>query len=142
MVATANACIPGQPDAVPAFIFYISQGKLFIGRTGALFQDGVWAGHGAGRNNPAMQDAKGVGPLPVGLYSYGPAYHHPHLGPFAMPLTQLSGQTYGRSGFFIHAAAFVHPENSSDGCLIVGPYGRQQIDSYARGAGRVLEVRV
>jgi len=39
-----------------------------------------WAGHDAGRNNPAEQADHNIGPLPRGKYTIGHAYTHPKLG--------------------------------------------------------------
>jgi hypothetical protein len=101
--------------------------------TGELGHDGVsvgsgYSGHGDGFNNPALQTAHDVGPLPQGMYSIGDPVDPPnHLGPLAMPLTPTSGDMFGRSGFFIHGDNSRHDHSASDGCIILGPAIRQQI---------------
>jgi len=102
--------------------------------SGKLFDEhgliGVgWAGHSAGRNNPAMQDVKDVGPLPIGFYTIEDPVSGTHLGPLAFPLTpDPSNQMFGRGGFYIHGAEQLHPEMSSDGCIIQGRAVREYID--------------
>lgn len=87
-----------------------------------------WAGHLEGKNNPNMQGAKGVGPLPVGWYTIDDPLEGTHLGPVAFPLTpDQSNEMFGRSGFFIHGASATHPEMSSDGCIIVERVARDYI---------------
>lgn len=90
-----------------------------------------WAGHGAGRNNPAMQQVHDTGPLPQGLYkvgSWGDAESEPsypaHLGPFIASITQIEGETFGRSGFYIHGPGGADPLQSSKGCIEIHRPGR------------------
>lgn len=102
---------------------------------GILSHDGIyegmgWAGRGAGRNNPAMQNVPNVGPLPKGLYKIGPAYHHPKLGPVTMNLTPApTNEMFGRADFRIHGASEDDPENSSEGCIIQIRMVRELIDA-------------
>ncbi len=100
-------------------------------QTGTLYRDGikfaqdadVYAGNGNGRNNPAMQNVKNVGPLPCGKYKIGKPYVHPHLGQVTMDLTpDPSNEMFGRDLFRIHGISAAHPLGSSDGC-ICAPYG-------------------
>lgn len=101
--------------------------------TGKLFDDngliGVgWAGHQDGKNNPAMQDVKDIGPLPVGNYTIGDPVNGTHLGPLAFPLTpDPSNVMFGRGAFFIHGASITNPAMSSDGCIIQGRSVREYI---------------
>lgn len=78
-----------------------------------------WAGQGKYKNDPAATNVPNLGPLPVGLYTIGAAYHHPKLGPLTMNLTPDSTNVmFGRSVFRLHGAAAVNPELSSEGCII------------------------
>lgn len=87
-----------------------------------------WAGQREGRNNPDMQDVSRTGPLPRGSYTIGEPYIHPHLGPFTFDLTpDPTNDMCGRSLFRIHGAAFVHPELSSEGCIILPRVARENI---------------
>lgn len=128
-----------SPFAGPAFIYYISRGTFVYAKTGAILSRECWSGHGPAKNDPKCVEQKGVGPLPPGLYTYGLAEDGGHLGPLVMALTQTSGETYGRSGFFIHGATFTNPEMSSDGCIIAGRETRIAINTYP--GARILEVR-
>lgn len=125
--------------AQPGFIFEISTGRLYDGAE-KLVADGLFSGHGIGMNNPAMQSARGVGPLPVGVYRVGPLQDGGHLGPNVMTLTQTFGVSYGRSGFYIHGTSALHPSMSSDGCIVAPPGLRERIDAQI-GQGRLLRVR-
>jgi hypothetical protein len=78
-----------------------------------------YSGHGPGLNNPAMQQAHDVGPIPQGGYTIGPPRTPiDHLGPLALPLTHVSGNVFGRSEFFIHGDNTAHDHSASDGCII------------------------
>jgi hypothetical protein len=100
--------------------------------TGELDHNGAaigagYSGHGAGLNNPAMQNVHDVGPIPQGAWTIGPPRDPPdHLGPLAMPLTP-SGDTFGRSDFFIHGDNAQLNHSASDGCIILVREIRQQI---------------
>jgi hypothetical protein len=116
-----------------------------------------YAGRGIGKNTPLdtssgavdgivdrlpdrsrLEEARGIGPIPVGLYRIGPAIDHPRLGPLAMPLVPLSGtETYGRSGFFIHADSLKHAGQASEGCVCLPHDVREVI---ASSSDRVLRV--
>ena len=101
---------------------------------GVIVAEG-WSGRGEGKNNPAMVDVHGVdmdhpaGPLPPGMYQVGPwattrdeatACGYPaHLGLLIARLTQIEGETYGRSGFFIHGPSMANYGEESLGCTVV-----------------------
>lgn len=81
-----------------------------------------WAGHGEGKNNPAMQHVKSTGPLPQGLYRVGPwEDQHPGLGPIVARLIQVEGETYGRDAFYIHGPSSDPSRygEESKGCIVV-----------------------
>lgn len=87
-----------------------------------------WAGQREGRNNPDAQATPNIGPLPRGFYTIGEPYIHPHLGPFTFDLTpDPTTNTFGRSLFRIHGAAFKSPELSSEGCIILPRIARENI---------------
>lgn len=80
-----------------------------------------------GRNNPAMQGVRMIGPLPRGVYTIGQPIEHTKLGPCAVPLTpDPSNDMMGRSAFFIHADT-ITPGDASEGCIVLGPSIRQRI---------------
>lgn len=102
-----------------------------------------WAGHLDGRNNPDMQDVKGIGPLPKGTYVIGDPLNDTHLGPLAFPLTPDPANTmFGRSAFFIHGASAVHPALSSDGCIIQPHDTRELISTKIGGSPMDSPLRI
>lgn len=108
------------------WVFEQSSGRMSdsLGRTLA---DG-YAGNGAGKNNPAMQNVHQVGPLPVGLYTIlAPEEGHP-TGPYTLPLVpDATNVMFGRSEFRIHGDSLESPGNASDGCIVMPPEARRHI---------------
>jgi len=109
---------------------------------GRLERDGKtvamgYSGHGEGLNNPEMEAAAGVGPIPRGRWRIGPAERHPRLGPVAMPLTPDGHDAHGRTAFFIHGDNSRGDQSASHGCIILPRSVRQEI---AAGDDRELEV--
>jgi RHS repeat-associated protein len=112
----------------------------------AMVRVGVgYAGHGVGLNNPAYQGVPNVGPLPQGTYTIGPQRTHVidngqvHI-PGSMRLTQISGNTFDRGGFFIHGARTGHYNSNptdSSGCIVVKSNIRNKI---AKSKDNCLEV--
>lgn len=89
-----------------------------------------WAGHGEAKNNPAMQGEQNLGPLPRGVYKVLPwEERHPGLGPMVARILQVSGETYGRSGFFIHGPSLDKAKygQESKGCIVVPRSDREKI---------------
>jgi hypothetical protein len=85
-----------------------------------------YSGTGAGRNNPAMQSVRNVGPIPQGRYSIAAPHDTASHGPYVMALTPLAGTlTFTRGGFLIHGDNRRH--DASQGCIILGPALRHQI---------------
>lgn len=92
--------------------------------TGAITLDGAlvtmgYSGHGPGKNNPAMQNVKNVGPLPVGLYTIdGLISHDPQCGEYVLLLMpDATNEMFGRDGFRWHGDSIIHPGWASDGCI-------------------------
>lgn len=107
---------------------------LFKISTGMLLHDGIYkahgyAGNGEGKNNPAMQAAVNVGPLPVGRYEIiGPPYNTVSHGPFVLRLSPHIGtDTHGRGGFLIHGDSKTHPGSASRGCIILDYTTRREV---------------
>ena len=82
----------------------------------------------AGKNNPAMQQVRDVGPIPCGKYSIGaPEYTVDH-GPYVLRLTpDPANEMYGRAGFLIHGDSIVAPGNASKGCVIMPRFARERV---------------
>lgn len=117
------------------FIYEIKTGRLT--QYGALIGTG-WSGQEAGKNNIDMVSVHGIGPLPPGIYTIGPAHTEPRLGPVVMNLEpDISNLMYGRSLFRIHGASASDPEHSSEGCIIMPRPVRELIDE---GTDRALTV--
>lgn len=101
--------------------------------TGALSLDGEhvadgYAGKGDGKNNPDMQDAHNVGPLPRGLYTIGEPCDTQTHGPYVLRLTpDGANEMCGRAGFLIHGDSSSHPGSASEGCIIMPRAVREQI---------------
>lgn len=94
---------------------------------GNLIGEG-YAGTGPGRNNPDMQDVPRVGPIPRGVYTIGPAYKHPKLGPICMNLDpHPDNEMHGRDAFRMHGNNKIN--DASLGCIIMGPAIRKVVAS-------------
>jgi Protein of unknown function (DUF2778) len=77
-----------------------------------------YSGCGAGLNNPAMEHAKNVGPIPRGIYKLGEFLSDAEKGPFVSRLFLLTGDDFGRSGFMIHGDNRGLDHTASEGCII------------------------
>jgi hypothetical protein len=99
---------------------------IATGFAGNNSRPGVNPDHIQGLNNPAMVSVRCIGPLPPGLYRVGSWGDHPPVGPDSASLTQIGGETYGRDGFFLHGPG-ADPENSSEGCIVIGHLERIKV---------------
>jgi hypothetical protein len=107
------------------FTYQQSTGRF--SRNGALIGVG-YSGHGAGLNNPAMEGAAGVGPIPAGHWKIEPARDGGHLGPLVMDLDPVPPfNAHGRTLFRIHGDNGHGDHSASDGCIILDHPFRQQI---------------
>jgi Protein of unknown function (DUF2778) len=102
-----------------------------LGPDGKLVEVG-YAGGACGTrpesvNNPDFQYVSGVGPLPVGWYTFGVPVAQSHLGPFAIPLQpDADNDMRGRGGFFCHGDT-TPSGNASEGCIIMSRATRNRI---------------
>lgn len=98
--------------------------------SGEIIATGIWSGHGDAANDPSRESEHGIGPLPAGVYEIGPMRDSATLGPHVMDLTQISGNTFGRSLFRIHGDT-VNDANhaASDGCIIAPRTARDLINT-------------
>lgn len=99
-----------------------STGLLRSGDGRVLAQ--CYSGYQNGKNNPAMQNVIGVGPVPQGGYTLtgpeaaGPGETSPH-GPYVIRLVpDPENEMYDRAGFLIHGDSIQHPGTASHGCVI------------------------
>ena len=101
----------------------------------------VWRGYsGAARglNNPALQAAKSVGPIPQGRWTIAGRHDSPNTGPCTLTLAPgPDTATFGRSAFRIHGDSLAHPGRASHGCIILPRAVRDAI--WASG-DRILQV--
>lgn len=109
---------------------------IYEQKTGRLLQNDRlvavgYSGKGSARNDPAMQDKHGLGPIPVGVYIIGPQRETTEMhGPVVMPLAPIAySETFGRSGFMIHGDAVKAPGSASHGCIILSRPIREEIAS-------------
>jgi hypothetical protein len=100
---------------------------ICTGFAGNDSRPGVNPNHIHGFDNPDAESIHGIGPLPKGKYTVGTWGDHPPLGPMSAPLTQIEGETYGRSGFFIHGGAALDVFNSSEGCVVLHRDDRETV---------------
>ena len=108
------------------------------GLSRCLYMAHGYAGRDKGKNDPASQSVRGVGPLPTGAYRVGRPVDHPRLGPLAFPLEPFaSNNMEGRSGFYIHGDSRSRPGNASHGCIILNRAAR---DAVAHFGVRALTV--
>jgi hypothetical protein len=120
--------------------YYISTHKLCINGVEVKGnQYTPYSGHGKGLNNAAMQDAHGVGPIPVGLWKLTAWVNHPHLGKLVTHLLPISvSPDYGRSAFFIHGDNQGRNFTGSDGCIVADYDQRQALQQSGETELRVV----
>lgn len=114
-----------------SWIYSQSKGSL-IDHDGKVVANGYAGGNCGknpeGKNNPAMQNVRCVGPLPRGVYTLGNPVPQSHLGPFAIPLTPEHGnEMFGRSAFYIHGDRTSAPGSASEGCIILPRAAREKM---------------
>ena len=113
------------------FIYCISSGEMTELKGGVTSTVAFgYSGLDAGKNNTRMIQVKGVGPIPPGHYTIGPARTSQQTGPMVMDLTPKEGtETYGRGSFECHGESRENPGRASHGCIIMPPYARGRIDA-------------
>jgi Protein of unknown function (DUF2778) len=88
----------------------------------------AYSGFGPGRNNPAMEQVKDMGPIPQGLYEIGEPFDTETHGPFVMRLLPIGPTyTFGRSGFLIHGDSLEFPGKASHGCIVAARRVREAV---------------
>lgn len=87
-----------------------------------------YAGREAGKNNPSMENVKGIGPLPKGWYVACAPADDAVVGKYAMRLMPDKGnEMYGRNSFFIHGDSSEHPGLASHGCIVLPRAVREKL---------------
>jgi hypothetical protein len=114
-----------------------SKGELY--RDGAFISSG-YSGKGRGKNNPSVQNAVGVGPIPQGDWIIGSTYVSKNTGPVTIVLNPAPNtNTFGRSAFRIHGDSIKNPGTASRGCIILPRYVREKISKSSDRKLRVVE---
>ena len=103
------------------------QSKGELSRDGVVISKG-YSGANRGKNNPSMQSAVAVGPIPQGDWNITERYDSKRVGPYALVLEPRAGtQTFGRSAFRIHGDSVRNPGTASHGCIILPRAIREKI---------------
>ena len=113
-------------------LYESSTGKTYDGEGRYLFT--AYSGHGEGKNNPAMEAVKGVGPIPQGLWRMLPPRNrnqHPdiaageefgHTGDYSIPLVPVDHDAHGRTAIYFHGEKIgAPPGTTSNGCPVRSP---------------------
>ena len=107
------------------FTYDQSSGKFSL--DGKVLWDG-YSGYKNGKNNPALEMQKAIGPIPKGLWHIGGSYDSPKTGPKTIVLVPADEtETFGRDAFRIHGDSISNPGNASHGCIILPKFVRQFI---------------
>lgn len=120
---------------------------------GVLLHDGAYvatgySGFDNGKNNPAMQDHVGLGPIPCGSYTIQvivddngqPEDYENKKAPVMRLIPAASNQMFGRSGFLIHGDSISEPGTASHGCVIEAHEIRELISQNAENGDDQLQV--
>ncbi len=98
-----------------------------------------YSGHGAGVNNPNMQQVRSVGPIPQGSYVIGVARRSRNTGPITMNLDPTDGTNmFSRSLFRIHGDNRRGNRSASHGCIVLPPNARLRISRSGDNELRVI----
>jgi len=98
-----------------------------------------YSGGGEGLNNPAMQHARNVGPIPQGSYDIGAQRDSLRTGRGILDLVPRPGtNTFGRSAFQLHGDNARRDQSASKGCIIVPRHVRDQINDSSDRELRVV----
>jgi hypothetical protein len=110
------------------WVFAQSTGRMWhVTNAGKAMLEAGYAGRGRGENNPDMQFAEDIGPLPGGRYRMQEpeTWHNMslcfHLEP--QPGTELGG----RRDFLIHAGMRDGSHTASHGCIVLSFDARSKI---------------
>lgn len=133
-LATTMTFDPAEPSA--HWTYHQRTGEVVA--PDGVMEGHCYSGHGAGLNNPLLQDVVRVGPIPRGWYSIGPAHVSDHTGPITMNLDPLPGtETFGRSLLRWHGDNKWLNHSASEGCIVGGRAIRLEV---AQSVHRYLEV--
>ena len=96
-----------------------------------LYECRGYAGRDNGRNNPALDHVRNVGPIPAGTYRVFSVKHWRFRDPVFALEPHITTVMHGRSGFLIHGDSAKNPGNASHGCIILERVHRDAVEFYA-----------
>lgn len=106
----------------------------YVQQSGELSQDGKplaigYSGAKEGKNNPALETVRNLGPIPCGRWIItGAPVDTPEHGPYVLRLEPArETQTHARTGFLIHGDSRANPGSASQGCIILPRAVREQV---------------
>ncbi|MBS3049858.1 tlde1 domain-containing protein [Enterobacter mori] len=109
------------------WVYKVSVHKFYL--NGTYQFDADYSGRPGFWNDSANEYVSHKGPLPRGTYTIGPAFYHPKTRAMTMRLTPfIENQMCGRDAFMIHGNSVAHPQDASDGCIILNLSGRKTIN--------------
>lgn len=106
-----------------------SQSTGHLRHNGRVIATNGYSGIDQGRNNPAQEMVRDVGPTPRGQYRIAAPRNSAAVGPHAMDLTPVAHNAHGRNAFMIHGDSRENPGRASQGCIILPPNARTQISN-------------
>src|ERR1039458_8813813 len=100
------------------FLYKISTGELTAAN--GVVSKGYSGAAGIGKNNPAEEGVKNVGPIPEGVYTIqGPPFDTPTHGPLVLRLIpNVKNDMHGRGSFLMHGDSLRATGTASQGCII------------------------
>ena len=107
------------------WVYSQSSGNLWSD-DGSIFASG-YSGYGDGKNNPAQEAVKSVGPIPRGEWVVSGVYDSKKIGPLAIKLEPSGHNAKGRTYFRIHGDSAAHPGQASKGCIVLSRKVRQAL---------------
>jgi type VI secretion system (T6SS) effector TldE1-like protein len=123
-----------EKNFAPTVLGELEAAWQYAQKTGELQQDGRhvatgYSGAGTGKNNPAMEKAPNVGPIPRGDWTIvGPPVSTEQHGPYVLKLEPgADTETFGRTEFLMHGDSRQSPGNASHGCIIMPRATREQV---------------
>lgn len=112
-------------------------------RDGKIVSRG-YSGKDRGKNNPALQNVPGIGPIPQGMWRMVRVYDSANVGPFTIELHAVDAtpgddrhDETGRGAFRIHGDSIRAPGTASKGCIILPRAVREAL---WRSGDRLIEV--
>lgn len=111
------------------WVYQQSTGKLWDPKGVHLHTGYSGSRANGGFNNPSVEDAVNIGPIPKGIWAIGEPYNSSNIGPKAIPLNPHLHGAKGRTYFRIHGDSASNPGGASKGCIIMPPSVRDLIIS-------------